>query len=389
MSTPTTPCPRCWGTGEIAAPEMVPDRFRGHGYPVPVRPCGCVASLSVVRELEAVWTGLGHVEPASKSIFGRMIERDQIDVDLVICSPPDALRAHLRAVLDTAPDRRLDTRVASDAELLTAQFCKDVGQRAQDLYLDPGLLVLLLGVQHAKHPMLAGLVLTALAARDQRNLPTWVVYDPARPIRTLLCWSPELHDILSKRLGVRFSSAADPGAPMKIEASQDGAEPAAPASAAQTKMRPQVAQEAARLGWEPGDVDTEGNAWGTCLRPGCTGRFSIYFSRRQRTEAKCHDPSCDLNKARSADQLSRHDPQATKPTPAAVLAAKRPPKLSTRELLARELRCGAGGGVEVLPEALPRSKSALEKALLVLRGEGHTIDCKQGSDRKYRWVCRE
>lgn len=385
-----TRCPRCGGSGEVAAPDLLPPHLRScGGYPVPVRPCGCVASLSVVQELEAVWTGLSHAEPAPKSILTRLVECDQVDVDLVICAPPDALRAHLRCLLDTDADRRLDTRVVSDAELLTAQFCKEKGERAQDLYLDPGLLVLLLGVQQVKHPMLSGLVLTALAARDQRNLPTWLVYDPARPIQTLCCWSRDLQELLSKRLGVRFAGAADPGSPLMIETAQDAAEPAAPAPAARAKMRAEVAAAAAKIGWVPGEVDPKGNGWGACLHPKCAGKFSIYFSRRNRVEGKCHEPSCELNAARSADRLSRHDPQATAPTPTAALAAKRPPKLSTRDLLAKELRCGTGGNVEVLPEALPRSKSALEKALLVLRGEGHTIDSKQGADRKYRWICRE
>jgi len=387
MSTITPPitCARCGGSGEIQAPELVPERLRKYGSPVPVRPCGCAASTSVVRELDVVWPGLGTAEAAPRSLFRRMADLDQVDVDLVICAPFVALRAHLRAVLEDDADRRIDTRVVSDAELLTAAFSKEVGQRAQDLYLGPGLLVLVLGVQRAKHPMLSGLVLTALAARDQRDAPTWVVFERQIGLGDP-CWSPALQALLSKRAGVRFASAADPGAPLKLDASQAQEPAAAPASAPQAEMSAQVAEGAGRLGWTPDEIDHKGNAWGRCLIKDCTGRFSVFMGNTGR-RAMCHEPACKLHKARAVDEVLKVVArQGAGPAPSASAGSTR---LSTLDLLARELRCGAGGGVGVLPEDLPRSKSALEKSLLKLRGRGHKIDSEQGPDRKYRWVCRE
>ena len=195
-------CPRCLGRGSVQQTYTPEELRKLPPWEIPSThwvPCLCTRARREREAIERVWRGLGQVEPVTgPSALGPHQHRS---LWLRVSSLP-LLLAHLARVVRDEPELRRITRVVSDVDLVDAETAdwgdsddqpredderverSTDGRKAVDLYLPPGLLVLLLGQSSKKHKYLAALAEDAVRRRSSQGRPTWVVDEVERPLAT-------------------------------------------------------------------------------------------------------------------------------------------------------------------------------------------------------------
>lgn len=212
-------CLKCHGRGTVRR-VYTPEQLRAlppweipstHG-----NACECTRARREREALDRVWKGLGTVEPVRTSPLSE-VAKDRRASLWIRATSSTLLLAHLAKVLRDDPETRRSTGIVSDADLVDAETAdwgqaredhpredgerverSTDGRKAVDLYLPPGLLVLVLGQSSKKHSYLAMLSEEAVRRRSSRGRPTWVVDEVERPLapghRT---YSEDLHQLLA------------------------------------------------------------------------------------------------------------------------------------------------------------------------------------------------
>lgn len=208
-------CKECGGRGVITKPigkDKVPSVFA----------CKCVMLRNIVFNVEKCWPGLSKAKKVKQSpLQGREGE------SLWITASQETFRAHMRYIsFRKGPHWKF--RGCSDKDLVNAWLAvakaegrnildNEVAESTiqymtlEDLVEPPDLLVILLGVKRSSNKSMPDLVVEAINSRAFCNKPTWVVDSPSNPLRPgHLCYSAEVHEILSSYRHLKIGGAAKP-----------------------------------------------------------------------------------------------------------------------------------------------------------------------------------
>lgn len=308
-------CPRCWGGGTIPKVFTDEERRKLPPYVIPElisEPCACTAAKREAKLLERAWRGLSAAEALDKSPLGGYAK---VDVWLRVSSTELLLR-HVRRMLIDSPELLRSASVVSDAGLLDAETAgwgrrddeggddaepesgerserATDGRRASDMYLPPGLLVIIVGMSSKKHSYLAMLVEDAVRRRASHGRPTWVVDEAARPLaRGHRTYSDELERLMGGHQRVVLDDA---GA-RSVEA---WPAPAALAPAQAVELAPpdkidDALAAALVAAGRPAGLPRHpaGGAATDCDDCGGAGTRSIFCGRRGDLLCKCHAAGC-------------------------------------------------------------------------------------------------
>lgn len=335
-------CPRCLGRGSVQR-TYTPEQLRKlPPWDIPSThwvACDCTKARREREAIERVWRGLGQVEPVTgTSPLGQHRHRSL----WVRVSGLPLLLAHLARVVADDPELRRVARVASDADLLDAETADwgasgdqpqegeaieraTDGRKAADLYLPPGLLVLLLGQSSKKHAYLATLTEDAVRRRSSKGLPTWIVDETERPLaKGHRTYSEELH-----RLAVslpRYIVEGDavrqvrdwPQAPTGTRPPET-----APAKAKDLVVPDELDRDLVAAGRPAGlPRHPKGGAAVDCDVCGGVGAKSIFAGSRGDLLEKCHADGCATGgKVAPLGKLGTRSLPEAKSTPTAAVEA--------------------------------------------------------------------
>lgn len=202
-------CPECQGRGVVPLP---PEKRHPMAIGPQTQVCRCVYKRDVLANLERGWRGLSHAKPIPESpLMGAET------ADLWITSRTMPFKQNLRHVA-ARKGPRWYFAVVTDADLMDAWLHNvqtkdlldpDMVERRQgpkptdrytalvDLIEPPDLLIIQVGVKHARNSAMPEVLLEALHHRGHLGKPTWIVDHPdQRLTEGHISWDPRVGNFL-------------------------------------------------------------------------------------------------------------------------------------------------------------------------------------------------